>query len=58
MKVIQREDLVKLGGAEDARYCVFYPSGDLYLCTTAPCGDVLNEAYWAERGYSMREVVG
>ena len=56
MKVIQREDLIKLGGAPDARYCVFYPSGELYICTTAN-GNVVNEGYWAERGYEMREVV-
>ena len=56
MKTITRKELVDLGGAPDARFAIFYASGELYVCTTAATA-LLDEAYWAERGYTCKQVV-
>jgi hypothetical protein len=56
MKSILRSNLVKLGGAPDAKFAIFYHSGDLYFCTTHEHVPV-DEGYWAERGYTCKEVI-
>jgi hypothetical protein len=40
MKTITRAELLALGGAPDALFAVFYPSGELYFTTTAPEAEV------------------
>ena len=56
MKQITREELKQLGGAPDAKFVIFYHTGDLYLCTAAD-HVIIDEGYWTEKGYSCGEVV-
>ena len=56
METIKKAELIKLGGAPDARFAVFYQNSDeIYFCTTANAKH--DESYWTEKGYTIKEVV-
>ena len=54
MEKITRSELIKLGGAPDARFAVFHKDGELYFCATVSTKH--DESFWKEKGYTMKEV--
>lgn len=56
METISRAELIKLGGAPDARFAIFHGNGQLYACTSAPEAEG-DDDYWRFRGFILKRVI-